>query len=45
MFHELWLNDNMSNIELAEFSVHRQDRAATSGKTRGGGECLFVNNS
>ena len=25
--------------------MHRQDRTAASGKTRGGGLCLFVNNS
>jgi hypothetical protein len=42
---QLWLNDDMDDIQLAEFSVHRQDRTATSGKTRGGGVCLFVNNS
>ena len=34
----------MDNIEQAGFSVYRQDRVATSGKTRGGGVCLFVNN-
>jgi ribosome assembly protein 1 len=44
-FTELWLNDDMDNIQLAGFSVHRQDRTATSGKTRGGGMCLFVKNS
>ena len=35
----------MDNIQLAGFSVHRQDRTAASSKTRGGGLCLFVNNS
>jgi hypothetical protein len=44
-FTKLWLNDNMDNIQLVWFSVHRQDRTAVSGKTRGGGLCLFVNNS
>jgi hypothetical protein len=44
-FTESWLNDNMDNIQLAGFSVHHQDRTAASGKTRGGGLCLFVNNS
>jgi ribosome assembly protein 1 len=44
-FTEPWLNDNIDNIQLAGFSLHRQDRTATSGKTRGGGLCLFVNNS
>ena len=43
-FTETWLNDDMDNIHRAGFSVHQQDRAATSGKTRGGGVCLFVNN-
>ena len=42
---ELWLNDDMDNIQLPGFSVHRQDRTAASGKTRGGGLCIFVNNS
>ena len=43
-FTELWLNDDTDNIELAGFSMHRQNREeATSGKTRVGG--LFVNNS
>ena len=37
MFHQ-------DNIEMAGFSMYWQDRAAMSGKTRGGGVCLFVNN-
>ena len=44
-FTESLLNNDMDNVQLAGFSVHRQDRTATSGKTRGGGVCLFVNNS
>ena len=32
----------MDNIELAGFSVHLQDRAATSGKTRGRGEGVYL---
>jgi ribosome assembly protein 1 len=44
-FTESWLNDESDNIQLAGFSVHRQDRTAQSGKTRGGGVCLFINNS
>ena len=44
-FTELGLTDDMDNIQLAGFSVHRQDRTAASDKTRGGGLCLFVNNS
>ena len=39
------MNDDMDNIELAGFSMHQQDREATSGKTRVGGVCLFVNNN
>jgi hypothetical protein len=35
----------MDNIELAGFSMHQQDREATSGNTRGGDMCIFVNNS
>ena len=42
---ETWLNDGMDNIELGGFSMHRQNRDATSGKTRGERVCLFVNNS
>ena len=44
-FTESWLNDDTDNIELAGFSMHWQDRAAMSGKTRSGDVCLFVNNS
>jgi hypothetical protein len=40
-----WLNDDMDNIQLAGFSVHRHDRTAASSKTSGGCLCLFVNNS
>ena len=43
-FTDLWLNVNTDTIELAGYSVHRQDREATSGKTRGGHVCQFVNN-
>ena len=44
-FTEPWLNDYKDNIELEGFSMHRQNSAAKSGKTRGGGGGLFVNNS
>ena len=38
-----WLKDNKDNIELAGFSILRQNREeSTSGKTRGGGVCLLV---
>ena len=43
-FTELWLNDDM-DIQLPGYTLHRQDRTAHSGKTRGGGLCIFVNNS
>ena len=44
-FTESWLKDDMNNIQLAGFSVHQQYRTAASSKNRGGGLCLFVNNS
>ena len=44
-FTESWLNNDTDNIELAGFSIHRQNREATSGKTRSRGVSLFVNNS
>ena len=31
------------DIQLAGYTLHRQDRTAHSGKTRGGGLCTFVN--
>ena len=43
-FTELWLNDDTVNIQLAGYTLHRQDRTAESGKTRGGGLCIFINN-
>ena len=42
---ESGLNDDMDNKQLAGFFMHRQDETAASGKTRGGGLWLFVNNS
>ncbi|KAK1799610.1 hypothetical protein P4O66_000381 [Electrophorus voltai] len=47
-FTESWLNPAVPNhaIQPAEFfSVHRMDRTADSGKLRGGGVCVMVNNS
>jgi hypothetical protein len=44
-FTESWLNDDIKNIQLAGYTHYRQDRTAASGKTRGGGLCIFVNNS
>ena len=43
-FTEAWLSDDTDNIELSGYSMLRQDRNATSGKTSGD-VCLFVNNS
>ena len=44
-FTELWLNDDTNNIHLTGYTLYRQDRTAASGKTRGDGLCIFVNNS
>ncbi|KAK1803589.1 hypothetical protein P4O66_021005 [Electrophorus voltai] len=47
-FTESWLNPAVPNhaIQPAKFfSVHRKDRTADSGKWRGGGVCVMVNNS
>ncbi|KAK1802485.1 hypothetical protein P4O66_022156, partial [Electrophorus voltai] len=47
-FTESWLNPAVPNhaIQPAEFfSVHRMDRTADSGKSRGGGVCVMVYNS
>ena len=35
----------MNNIQLACFTLYQQDRTDASDKTRGGGQCIFVNNS
>jgi hypothetical protein len=42
-FMESWLNDDNINIQLAGYTMYWQDRTAASGKTRGGGLCIFVN--
>ena len=44
-FMELWLNDDNTNIQLAGYTMYLQHRTAASGKTRGCGLCIFVNNS
>jgi hypothetical protein len=36
-FTETWLNDDTINIQLAGYTLYRQDRTVASGKTRGGG--------
>lgn len=47
IFTETWLSDKVPEdaIKLQTHSVHRGDRTAASGKVKGGGVCVFVNNS
>ena len=40
-----WLNNDMINLQLVGVNLFHQDRTAASGKTRGGGLCIFVNNT
>ncbi|RXN30279.1 dynein heavy chain [Labeo rohita] len=45
---ETWLSDRIpdSSIKLPGFSVHRADRSRElTGKSRGGGVCIMINNS
>ena len=44
-FTETWLNENVpdSAVELPNFSLIRSDRTTASGKSRGGGLCMYVN--
>lgn len=44
-FTESWLNDDTINIQLAGYRLYRQDRTTASGKKRGAGLSIFVNNS
>jgi hypothetical protein len=37
-----WLHEDVVNINLSGFSMHRQDRTAASRKLKSGGVCLFV---
>jgi hypothetical protein len=41
IFTESWLNDDNINIDLAGYTMYRQDRTAASVKTRGVGLCIF----
>ncbi len=46
VFTETWLNDNIpdSAIQLNRLTCYRADRDTTlSGKSRGGGLCLYIN--
>ncbi|KAK0150331.1 hypothetical protein N1851_008576 [Merluccius polli] len=47
VFTETWLHEHIPNslIELEGFSLVRADRDETSGKSRGGGICVFVSDS
>jgi hypothetical protein len=38
-------NDDIKNIQLVGYTLYWQDRTAASGKTQGGGLCIYVNNS
>ncbi|KAK0146537.1 hypothetical protein N1851_014143 [Merluccius polli] len=44
---ETWLHSSIpdSAIELAGYTAQRHDRTVNSGKSRGGGLCVYVNNS
>ena len=44
---ETWLHSSIPDtaIELAGRTAHRQDRNSNSGKSRGGGLCIYVNNN
>ena len=44
---ETWLNPLIpdSVIEIAGYTVQRHDRTENSGKSRGGGVCMYINNS
>ncbi len=44
---ETWLQPSIpdSAIELAGYTTQRHDRTADSGKSKGGGLCVYVNNS
>lgn len=47
IFTETWLHSSIvdSAIELARRTLHRWDRTVSSGNTRGGGLCVYINNS
>lgn len=44
---ETWLHSSIPDtaIELAGRTAHRHDRTRDSGKSRGGGLCLYINSS
>jgi hypothetical protein len=46
VFMETWLDPSAPGYAIVPhgFSIRRQDRTITSGKSRGGGDCFMVNN-
>ena len=46
-FSETWLHDNIpdSTVDLPNFNIVRGDRSLDSGKSKGGGVCLYINNA
>lgn len=46
LFTETWLHSSIPDaaIELAGYTMYRHDRTRDSGKSRGGGLCVYVNN-
>ncbi len=46
VFTETWLHQNIPDVvcELEGFSLIRSNRSEASGKSRGGGVCVFINN-
>lgn len=47
MITETWLHSLITDsvIQLAGYPTHHQDRTSNSGKSRGGGLCVYVNNT
>ena len=47
VFTESWFHQDISGllVELEEFSLIPSDRTEQSGKSRGGGICMFLNES
>uniref|UniRef100_A0A8C7YZR7 Reverse transcriptase domain-containing protein n=1 Tax=Oryzias sinensis TaxID=183150 RepID=A0A8C7YZR7_9TELE len=47
IFTETWLHSSIPDaaIELAGHTAHRYDRSGDSGKSKGGGLCIYVNNN
>lgn len=43
---ETWLDESVSDAEVSldNFMIIRSDRSKASGKMRGGGVCIYINN-